>query len=61
MYKKHNFMLPVKTVIPPNNSLLFFPRWNIYENLLRWKAKKKYQIWYTATLRLVNLGFCGWG
>ena len=41
-YKKRKFMLPVKTVIPPNNDLLFFPRCTFMKYLLRWKAMKKF-------------------
>ena len=55
-YKKRNFMVPVKTGIPPNNSFqFFFSRWNIYETSAMEGQEKNYQIWYTElTLRWVN-------
>ena len=37
-YKKRNFMLPVKTGIPPNNRRK--KGWNIYENFCDGKPRK---------------------
>ena len=40
-YKKRNFMLPVKSVIPPNNSLLFPAIWNICRIYSAMESKEK--------------------
>ena len=40
-YKKRNFMLLVKIVIPPNNSFTFFPRWNIFEISSKMESQEK--------------------
>ena len=51
-YKKRNFMLPVKTRIPPNNSLLFcfLPRWNIYESSAMESQEKLSDLVYSPQL-----------
>ena len=49
-YKKRNFMLPVKSVIPPNNSLLFPAIWNICRIFCDGKQRKSIRF---GTLRCV--------